>query len=134
RYTSQIPLPLWGTRCLKDSEPQEYIVVRKSDGSLHSIHRTIAESAPGASLAKEEAVALAEKYLREQKNLDLKGWSLVDSDSKKQPHRIDHTLTWQQTTSLDADNDGNGHAYARIELKVTGNEVAGYRNYRSEEH
>jgi len=51
------------------------------------------------------------------------------SDSKKQPHRIDHTLTWQQTAPLDPDNDGNGHAYARIELKVTGNEVAGYRNY-----
>jgi len=128
-YESQVPVPLWGTRYFKDSEPEEYFVVLRSDGSLHSIHHTIAESAPGASLVKEEAVALAEKYLKGQKNLDLNGWSLVDSDSKKQPRRIDHTLTWQQTASLDPGDDRNGHAYARIELKVIGNEVASYRNY-----
>ncbi len=128
-YESQVPVPLWGTRYFKDSDPEEYFVVLKSDGSLHSIHHTIAESAPGASLAKEEAVALAEKYLKEQKNLDLKGWSLVDSDSKKQPHRIDHTLTWQQTAALDPGNDTNGHAYARIEVKVTSNEVSSYRSF-----
>ena len=61
-YESQIPVPLWGTRYFKDSDPEEYFVVLKPDGSLHSIHHTIAESAPGASLTKEEAVALAEKF------------------------------------------------------------------------
>ena len=128
-YEGQIPVPLWGTRYFKDSDPEEYFVVLKSDGTLHSIHHTIAESAPGASLSKEEAVALAEKYLKEQKSLDLTQWSLVDSDSKKRPHRIDHTLTWQETVPLDPGNDANGHAFARIEVKVTGNEVSSYRNY-----
>jgi len=128
-YESRVPVPLWGTRYFKDGDPEEYFVVLKSDGSLHSIHHTIAENAPGASLTKEEAVPLAEKYLREQKNLDLSHWSLVDSDSKKRPHRIDHTLTWQQDMALDADNTVNGHAFARIDLKVLGNEVTDYRNY-----
>jgi len=43
-YESQIPVALWGTRYFKDSEPEEYFVVLKSDGSLHSIHHTIAEA------------------------------------------------------------------------------------------
>ena len=128
-YETQIPVPLWGTRYFKDSDPEEYFVVLKSDGSLHSIHHTVAESAAGASLTKDEAVTIAEKYLKEQKNLDLSQWSLVDSGSKKQPHRIDHTLTWQQSAPLDPGNDTNGHAYARIEVKVTGNEVSSYRNF-----
>jgi len=128
-YENQIPVPLWGTRYFKDSDPEEYFVVLKSDGSLHSIHHTLAENAPGATLSKEETVALAEKYLKEQKHFDLSHWALVDSDSKKRPHRIDHTLTWQQNAALDGDNAANGHAFARIDLKVLGNEVTGYRNY-----
>lgn len=128
-YASQIPIGLWGTRYFKDSDPEEFFVVLKSDGSLHSIHHTIAENATGASLSKEDAVALGEKYLKMEKKLDLAGWSLVDSDSKKRPHRIDHTLTWQQGAPLDSGSDAANHAYARIELKVVGDEVGTYRTY-----
>src|SRR5262249_27722849 len=59
----------------------------------------------------------------------LTGWSLVDSDSKKRPHRIDHTLTWQQATPLDPGRDQADHAYTRIELKVIGDEPSSYRTY-----
>jgi len=128
-YQEQIPVGLWGTRYLKDNDPEEYFVVLKSDGPLHSIHHTIAEGAAGASLSKEEAVALAEKYLREEKKLDLTGWSLEESSSKKQPHRTDHNLIWQQKTPLDPADAEWGHAFARIELKVLGDEVTGYRKF-----
>ena len=128
-YQGEIPVGLWGTRYLRDDDPEEFFVVLKPDGSLHSIHHTIAEGAAGASLSKEEAVALAEKYLKEHKHLDLSGWSMVDSTSKKQPHRTDHTLIWQQGAPLDPGNDLIGHAYARVELKVQGDEVTGYRKF-----
>ena len=128
-YTDQIPIGLWGTRYFKDSEPEEYFVVLKANGALHSVHHTIAENAAGASLSKEQAIAQAEKYLRAEKNLDLTGWSLVDSESKKRPHRIDHTLTWQQSAPLDPGGDGTNHAYERIEVKVTGDEAGWYRTY-----
>jgi len=133
-YAGQIPVGLWGTRYFRDGEPEEYFVVLKPDGSLHSIHHTIAENAAGASLTKEAAVALAEKYLKEEKKLDLGGWSLVEPKSDKRPQRTDHTLTWQQSAALDsgplnsAQNAG-GHAFARVELKVLGDEVTGYRSY-----
>jgi hypothetical protein len=84
-------------------------------------------------LSKDEAIAKATAFLREQKKIDLSQWSLVESESNKQPHRIDHTLTWQQTTALDSasapSGDSADHAYARIELQVLGDEVADYRTY-----
>jgi len=111
-------------------------VVLKPDGSLHSVHHVLAEAAQGASLSKDEAVALAEKFLREEKKIDLTQWTLLESDSDKRPHRLDHRLTWQQNAPLDtgagpatAPADAVGHAYARIALVVLGDEVTDYRTF-----
>jgi hypothetical protein len=132
-YEKQVPGALWRVRYFRDSQPEEYAVILKPDGSLHSVRHTLAEEAPGASLTKDEAVALAEKFLREEKKLDLSQWNLVEASSDKRPKRTDHTLTWQQTAALDAatgpDAASNGQAYARIELAVRGDEVTNYRTY-----
>jgi hypothetical protein len=135
---TQVPGALWRVRYFRDSQPEEYAVVLKPDGSLHAVRHTLAEEAPGASLSKEEAVARAEKFLREEKKVDLSQWSLVESNSDKRPHRTDHTLTWQQNAPLDGSAasvaatekaDTAEHAFARIELMVLGDEVTNYRTY-----
>jgi hypothetical protein len=140
-YATQVPGALWRARYFRDSQPEEYAVILKPDGSLHSVRHTLAEAAPGASLTKDEAVARAEKFLREEKKIDLSQWTLVEANSDKRPKRTDHTLTWQQNAPLDAaadtathtapgtDAPSNGHAYARIELVVQGDEVTDYRTY-----
>jgi membrane protease YdiL (CAAX protease family) len=132
-YEQQAPGALWRARYFRDSQPEEYAVVLKPDGSLHAIRHAVAEETPGASLSKEEAVARAEKFLREEKKMDLSQWSLVESNSDKRPHRTDHTLTWQQKTPLDAPGSSTAnsseHAFARLELVVMGDEVTDYRTY-----
>ena len=128
-YATKIPGVLWSVRYFKSLDPEEYSVVLKPDGTLHSVHHTLAEAAAGASLTKEEAVALAEKYLQEQKHVNLQEWTLVESKSEKKPHRTDHKLTWQSKVPLDSANSANDHAYARMELDVLGSEVADYRTY-----
>jgi len=132
-YASQVPGALWRVRYFRDSQPEEYVVVLKPDGSLHSVHHTIAEAAAGASLSKDDARARAETFLQEQKKVDLSQWSLVEADSDKRPSRTDHTLTWQQNAPLDRPTgtrtDSAGHAYARMELVVQGDEVTNYRTY-----
>jgi hypothetical protein len=132
-YATQIPGALWHTRFFHDSQPEEYSIVLTPDGSLHSFHHTLAESAPGPSLTKEEAVARAERYLREEKKIDLSQWTLVDANSDKLPHRIDHSLVWQQNVPLDslsgASSDSADHAFARVEVSVLGDEVANYRTF-----
>ena len=129
---TEVPGALWRVRYFRDSQPEEYAVVLKPDGSLHAVRHTVADEAPGASLNKEEAVARAERFLREEKKIDLSQWSLVESNSDKRPHRIDHTLTWQQKIPLDsgkAAGNAADHAFARIELVVLGDEVTDYRTY-----
>ncbi len=132
-YAERVPAALWRVRYFRDSQPEEFAVILRPEGSLHSVHHTLAEETPGVSLTKEEAVARAEKFLREEKKLDLKHWTLVDSNSEKQPHRIDHNLTWQLNEPLD---DGQSratgledHAYARLDVQVLGDEVTNYRTY-----
>jgi membrane protease YdiL (CAAX protease family) len=131
-YDKQVPGALWRLRYFRDSQPEEYAIILKPDGSLHSVHHTLAEDAPGVSLIKDEAVARAEKFLREEKKVDLSQWALVEAKSDKRPHRTDHTLTWQQSVPLDV-YSGYGSrsdaAYARIELVVLGDEVTDYRTY-----
>ncbi|HVS89351.1 MAG TPA: CPBP family intramembrane glutamic endopeptidase [Candidatus Acidoferrum sp.] len=132
-YATQVPGVLWRVRYFRDSQPEEYAVILKTDGSLHSIHHTLAEAAPGSSLTKEEAQARAEKFLRVEKKIDLNQWRLVEANSDKRPHRTDHSLTWQQNVPLDSTTDSapnsKGHAYARLDLSILGEEVANYRTY-----
>jgi membrane protease YdiL (CAAX protease family) len=132
-YANQVPAALWRVRYFRDSQAEEFAVILRPDGSLHSVHHTLAEEAPGAALTKEEARARAEKFLAEEKKIDLKTWTLVESDSDKRPHRIDHSLTWQQNLPLDAGpasvTNAADHAYARMDVHVLGDEVTNYRTY-----
>ncbi|HEX8765191.1 MAG TPA: CPBP family intramembrane glutamic endopeptidase, partial [Candidatus Acidoferrum sp.] len=136
-YAQQVPAALWRVRYFRDRQPEEFAVILRPDGTLHSFRHTLAEEAPSASLSKEEAMARAQKFLSDEKKIDLKDWDLVDSASDKKPHRTDHTLTWQQKKALD---DGSpsasgcaaaaaDHACARIEIQVLGDEVTNYRTY-----
>jgi MFS family permease len=131
-YAQRVPEVLWRVRYFRDSQPEEFAVVLRPDGTLHSVRHTLAEETAGASLTKKEAVARAEKFLSEEKKLNPADWNLVESASDKKPHRTDHTLTWQQKEPLDAATSAAAtpdHAYARIEAQVLGDEVSNYRTY-----
>ncbi len=130
----QVPGALWRARYFRDSQPEEYAVILKPDGSLHSVRHKLAEDAPGASLGKEEALPRAEKFLREKKKIDLRQWSLVEATSEKRPRRIDHKLTWEQNAALDsvvnvAVADSANHAHVRLDVEILGDEAANYRTY-----
>lgn len=132
-YAQQVPGALWRVRYFRDSQPEEFSVTLKPDGSLHGFWHTLAEATKGANLSKEDAVAIAEKYLRDKKQMDLSGWKLVEANSEKHPSRTDHLLTWQQNVPLDPENsfskDASDHAYARMSLHVLGDEPADFRTY-----
>ena len=134
-YRQELPGALWRVRYFRDAQAEEYAVILRPDGSLHSLRHTVAEAAPGASLPKEEAVARAEKFQRETKNLDLSQWRLVEASSEKQPHRIDHTLTWERTAGFarlsgsPVPVSAEPLAHARFEVQVLGDEVANYRTF-----
>jgi hypothetical protein len=132
-YEQRVPGSLWRVRYFRDSQPEEFAVTLRPDGTVHAFRHTMAEAAKGGNLSKEQAQTIAEKFLSEQKKMDLAGWKLVEADSERHPNRTDHTLTWQQKTPLDPEHSGTkdatDHAYARIELQVLGDEPANYRTY-----
>jgi hypothetical protein len=132
-YEQQVPGALWVVRYFKDSDPEKFAVNLKPDGSLHAFRHILPEAAKGATLTKEEAIAIAEKYLREQKQIDLGKWDLVNSTSDKLQNRTDHTLTWQLKTPLDPVKNGAkdpaDHAYARMDVQVLGDKAANYFTY-----
>jgi membrane protease YdiL (CAAX protease family) len=132
-YDESVPGALWRVRFFRDSQPEEFAVTLKPDGNLHGFWHTLAEATKGANLSKDEAAAIAEKYLLEKKQIDLSGWKLVEANSDKRPNRTDHTLIWQQNAPLDpqssAVKDSTNHAYKRMSLQVLGDEPADYRTF-----
>ena len=44
-YRDQVPSAFWTVRYFRDSQNEEYMVVLKPDGSLHSVHHTLDEKA-----------------------------------------------------------------------------------------
>ena len=132
-YAEQVPGAVWRVRYFRDSQPEEFADVLKPDGSLHAFRHTLAEAAKGANLSKEDAQSIAERFLREKKQIDLAAWKLVEANSDKRPNRTDHSLTWQRIAPLDqesaASNNSADHAYARMDVQVLGDEPANYRTY-----
>ena len=132
-YAERVPGALWRVRYFRDAQPEEYAVTLKPDGSLQGFWHTLPEATNGASLSKEEARSIAERYLGEKKQIDFRSWKLVQAESDKRPNRTDTTLTWQQDSPLDPASsdpkDSSDHAFARMELKVLGDEPADFRTY-----
>jgi hypothetical protein len=127
-YRDQVPSAFWTIRYFRDSQNEEYMVVLRTDGSLHSVHHTLDEKASGANLDKADALARAETFLRGQKRIDLSDWNLVETNTDQRPARTDHTFVWEQKQSLDSTSGQQG-AHIRMQLQVQGDEVSGYRVY-----
>ena len=126
-YRDEVPAAFWKVRYFRDSQKEEYFIVLRPEGTLHSVHHTLAEAAPGANLTKEEAQSRAEAFLRDSKKLDLSQWRLVEARSEKRPSRTDHTFIWEGIQPLNPSPPGAEAAHVRISLAVQGDEVSGYR-------
>jgi hypothetical protein len=137
-YASEVPGALWRVRYFRDSEKEEYAAILKPDGSVHSVWHVLAEDTPGAQLSKDAAVTLAEKYLVAVKHLDIAKWKLVDASAAHLPHRVDHTLVWEEQAPLDMASGGYGplpmntateHAHARVRVIVAGDQITRYQTF-----
>ena len=126
-YRDEVPAAFWTVRYFRDSQKEEYFIVLRPDGTLHSVHHTLAEATPGANLTKEEAQSRAEAFLRDAKKLDLSRWNLVEARSEKRPSRTDHAFIWEETQPLNPSPPEAEAAHVRVSLAVQGDEVSGYR-------
>ncbi len=123
-YENQVPQSFLRVRYFRDAEKEEYVVLLRTNGDLHSVWHTLDERTPGAKLSKEEALARAEAWLRDNKHVDFSQWKIVDQHSDPVPNRLDHTFIWQQTAPLAGGPQPEDAAFARMELRVLGDEIS----------
>jgi membrane protease YdiL (CAAX protease family) len=136
-YASQVPGALWRVRYFKDGEQEEYAVILKPNATVHSVWHVLAEDTPGARLDDKAAQAIGEKYLVEEKHLDLGKWKLVDAESNKLPHRVDHTLVWEEQADLMGAVGPEPFlmyglktdAHARVRVQISGDEITRYQTF-----
>ncbi|MCW5981911.1 MAG: CPBP family intramembrane metalloprotease [Bryobacteraceae bacterium] len=83
----------WRARWFRPPDKEERIVYFSPQGRMVGFQHVIAEAAPGARLTREEAGALAEKFLREQ---TAKPHRLIEQQLQERPARHDHVFTWEQ--------------------------------------
>lgn len=121
-YKANVPAAFWRVRYFRDGQKEEYAVILKLDGSLHSVHHALDEKTPGPSLSQDQARAIVETYLLESKQLDFSRWKPVSYEAEKKPARTDHRFEWENVETV-------GEAHVRIEARVIGNEPSGYRTY-----
>jgi membrane protease YdiL (CAAX protease family) len=128
-YEQLVPVDFWRVRFFRDGEQEEYLVILRSDGQLHSVHHTLDDRASGPNLSKEEALARAEAWLRDNKAFDFPQWTLIDSASVKRPNRTDHAFSWQRNAPLAGGPGPATAAFLRTEVSVLGAEPSNYRVY-----
>ncbi len=126
-FQQLVPLALWRVRYFRDGEKEEYAVGLRPDGNLYAVQHVIEEKAAGAKLSREEALALAERYLRQEKHLELAKWKLVDSSADARPARNDHRFVWELDPAVAG--AGDDAARVRAELNIIGDEASGYRTF-----
>ena len=92
-YRELVPSAFWTVRYFRDSQNEEYTVVLKPDGSLHSVHHTLEEKAQGANLSKEaQARAIFCPIATRTSRIGI--WS---SRTPKEPARADHFWSGNKT-------------------------------------
>ena len=115
----------WSHRWFRPLQKEEFRVDVSPAGEVIGFAHLLADSAAGASLAEEEALTIAERFLRER-GADVGGaLRLLGATAKKLDARTDHRFTWERT-----DVDWAGGKY-RHRVTIRGDRIGGYEEYVS---
>lgn len=88
---------LWGfgTRYFRPLQKEEFRVGISPDGKIDSYAHVVDETAPGARLARADALAAAEAARRDLARLP-GDWRLVEGTSTERPARLDWRFIWER--------------------------------------
>ena len=84
----------WRARWFKPPEKEEFVVYLSPEGRLVGFRHLIAESQAGPRLDKDEARAIARRFLESQTN---KPHELIEEELQERPNRYDYVFTWEQS-------------------------------------
>ena len=114
---------VWRIRTFAPGRKNEALDYVGSGGKHFRRDLILDEKAPGANLRKEEALALAGKYLTETQGIRLEQYQLADAATEKREARTDHSFVWEDRTFR------AGEARARLSLDILGSEPSEFRRF-----
>lgn len=117
------PLHFWSARWYKPLEKEEFFIQFSPQGELLGFEHIVAEDAPGAAIAIDQAQITAEKFLTQYSNWDEADWEQVEASSEAMSAgRVDHTFVWKSKQF------SAGESELRYSITVQGDQV-GHLNY-----
>jgi hypothetical protein len=121
--------PLWDVRYARfegsvAERAEEWHVTVDGKGAVRQVRHVLPEDAPGARLSRDDALALAERTVRDQWDLDPAALKLIGTEQKVQPERTDWTFKFADPR-VDVGPDG----IAALIVVVAGDQVAGYGRF-----
>ena len=112
-------LPAWQVRAFRAEDREEWqLAVDDGARTVVRYSHSLREEAPGASLAVEEARALAEAAMAAS-GLTVSELAFKEATTEKRPARLDHEFTWKD------DAHSVGEAEYLVSVSVKGGTVAG---------
>jgi hypothetical protein len=116
--------PLWETRYALFSGPvadraEEWRVTVNGDGTPRLVRHTLPEGRAGPRLAREDALARAQRALRDRLGEDPHALSLVGAEERQRPERTDWSFVFADPR-VDVGDGGQ----ARVGVNVAGDEIA----------
>jgi len=99
---------------------EEWRVAVAGDGTIRTLRHTLPQSRPGARLAKDAALAIAERELRDKFRIDPTAVKLVAADEDNRVARTDWAFMFTDPR-VDVGKDGE----LRYIVQIAGDEIAG---------
>ena len=113
----------WANRWYKPLQKEEYQVSVTTRGEVVRYEHQIPEELEGATLAKDSARGVAEKFMTSVMGWDLAKLEFVEDQAQQRPKRTDYTFTWKE-------KDWSFHdASHRLSVEIHGADVGAYNDF-----
>jgi len=118
-----LPIWFWRTRLCREHEQEEFRIWLNTTGKMQAFSHELENDKRLPSLSRQDALKLASEFIKGNSSLSLDSYTLTKSANYKQPHRVDHSFTWQ-------DNNRDFHgAKLRVQVAIAGNQVSQFNYY-----
>jgi GNAT superfamily N-acetyltransferase len=119
--TTSMPIWYWHARWFRPLEKEEFAAYLDPGGEVVGFFHNVAEDAPGANLPQDEARALAEAYLNQDRGWAQVDWEAVAASSEERPGgRTDHHFEWRKR------DFEVGESELRLAVEVQGDRIGSY--------
>jgi hypothetical protein len=127
----RVPIWSWQMRWFTPLQKEEWQVRIGVTGTVEGFAHLLEESTPGANLAQDAALGLAQQFLR-SRGFDLARFDRVEASTERRDKRTDHHFTWEEKgTAIPwrAGDAAAGSGAVRLDVDVQGDAIGRYRRY-----